>query len=241
MRIPDRYPATDALEPFPPDVTRPLREFFWIDPAPVGPILVPLRAGQHAAAIHGGLVMIPLETLLALALLTHPTEAHQNPGSLQHLASTREAIQTIAVEWELLDPREVKFVLSRPEDFEGDIRLLQRRWTDLVDAPPLSDSLRFPDRAVVNDLLAFNRSYRQLIDQRQAMEPALWWEFQETLSEVDRLYQIWDLVRDARCDYYYVTVRRQALKKLRCLIGESAYIDGALPPHVPLWRFVRLD
>jgi len=185
--------------------------------------------------------MFPLDTLLAVALLTYPTEAHHTPGSLHHLASTRQAVQTLAVEWELLDPREVKFVLSRAEDFEGDVRLLQRRWTDLADAPPLSDSLRFPDRTVVNDLLSFNRSYRQMIDQRQALEPALWWELQEILREVDRLYQIWDLVRDARCEYYYVTVRRQALKKLQGLIGEPAYSDGALPPHVPLWRFVRID
>ena len=185
--------------------------------------------------------MFPLDTLLAVALLTYPTEAHLNPGSLQHYHSTRQAVQTLAVEWEILDPREVKFVLSRAEDFEGDVKLLQRRWNDLHDAPPLADSLRFPDRTAVNDLLSFNRGYRQMIDQRQSLEPALWWELQEILTEVDRLYQIWDLVRDARCDYYYVTVRRQALKKLRETIQPGAYNDGALPPHVPLWRFVRLD
>lgn len=185
--------------------------------------------------------MIPLDTLLAVALLTSPTEAHLNPGSLQHLASTRQSVQTLAIEWEVLDPREVKFVLSRCEDFEGDVKLLHRRWHDLAGAPTLADSMRFPDRAMVNDLLSFNRGYRQLIDQRQTLDPALWWELQEILGEVDRLYQVYDLVRDARCEYYYVTVRRQALKKLREQLGVPAYNDGALPPHVPLWRFVRID
>lgn len=184
--------------------------------------------------------MLPLDTVFAVALLVYPVETN-SLSSPAHLVASRQAVQTLAVEWELLDPREVKFVLSRVEDFEGDVRLLQRRWADLADAPPLADSLRFPDRAAVTDLLSFNRGYRKMIDQRQGLAPLHWWEYQEILGEVDRLYQIWDLVRDARCDYYYVTVRRQALKKLRCLIGESQYLDGALPPHVPLWRFARVD
>ena len=66
-------------------------------------------------------------------------------------------------------------------------------------------------------------------------------ELREMLQEVDRLYNIWDTVRDARCDYYYVTVRRQALKKLRETVGDDAYYSGALPPHVPIWRFARID
>jgi hypothetical protein len=38
-----------------------------------------------------------------------------------------------------------------------------------------------------------------------------------------------------------VTVRRQALKKLRETVGEDAYWSGCLPPHVPVWRFARID
>ena len=59
--------------------------------------------------------------------------------------------------------------------------------------------------------------------------------------ETDRLYQVWDSVRDARCDFYYVTVRRQALKKLRDLIGEDAYLDAELPANVPTWRFNEMN
>ena len=60
-------------------------------------------------------------------------------------------------------------------------------------------------------------------------------------AEVDRLYQIWDTTRDARCEYYYIHVRRGALKKLRDAVGEEAYYSGTLPPHVPVWRFARID
>ena len=39
------------------------------------------------------------------------------------------------------------------------------------------------------------------------------------------------------CEYYYVTVRRQALKRLRHMVGHDDYFAGILPPYVPLWRF----
>ena len=90
-------------------------------------------------------------------------------------------------------------------------------------------------------MLSFNRAYRQHLDSRQTLELTNWWELREALQEADRLYQVWDTVRDARCDYYYVTVRRQALKKLRETVGEDAYCSGCLPPHVPVWRFGRID
>ena len=56
--------------------------------------------------------------------------------------------------------------------------------------------MRFPDRAQINDMLAFNRTYRQYLDNRQALELANAWELHEMRLEADRLYQIWDLVRD---------------------------------------------
>ena len=135
----------------------------------------------------------------------------------------------------------IELKIPAQEDFAGDLKLLRRRWDDLADAPPINDCMRFPDRALISDLLSFNRAYRQHLDSRQSLELTYWWELREALQEADRLYQIWDTVRDARCDYYYVTVRRQALKKLRDLIGEEAYYSSTLPPCVPLWRFEKID
>src|SRR5438093_1541624 len=75
---------------------------------------------------------------------------------------------------------------------------------------------------------------------RQPLELLNWWELRVALQETDHLYQVWDAVRDARCDYYYVTVRRLALKRLRDLVGEEAYYSSNLPPCVPLWRFEQI-
>ncbi len=46
---------------------------------------------------------------------------------------------------------------------------------------------------------------RQIIDLK---------DYSEQLRVLDRLYELWDTVRDARADYYYVNVRREALGKL---------------------------
>ena len=181
--------------------------------------------------------MLPLDHLLALALLTSPPASPEPTGLQGMLPGLRLSLQTLAVELEILDPREVRYILARPEDFAADLNLLRRRYRELATAPALADALRFPDRATVNELLAFNRSYRQHIDLRQSLELVHWWELRVTVEETDRLYRVWDKVRDARCPYYYVTVRRQALKALRDLIGRDCYYTGNLPPCVPLWHF----
>jgi hypothetical protein len=184
--------------------------------------------------------MFALDSVLAAALLTGAPSS-SDPASLHALyPSVHESLQALAVRWEILDPREVKYILARQEDFVSDLNLLRRRYQDLAHAPALAECARLPDRATVNDLLAFNRAYRQHIDVRQPVELLHWWELRGALQETDRLYQIWDTVRDARCDYYYVNVRRQALKRLRELIGEEAYFSSSLPPCVPLWRFQQI-
>src|SRR5208283_4676045 len=169
----------------------------------------------------------------AAALLTYPPDLPDPPVTADSFNQLRSSLQTLALDWELLDPREVRYVLARAEDFQSDLNLLRRRYSELADAPPVQDCCRFPDRSTVNELLAFNRAYRQYIDVRQPGEPARWWELRTALQETDYLYQVWDTVRDARCEYYYVTVRRQALKRLRELIGDEAYYNATLPPCVP--------
>jgi hypothetical protein len=185
--------------------------------------------------------MFPLDYLLAVALLGAPADIEDPPDIAQEFSTLRPTLQAVAVQWEILDPREVRYVLTRNEDFGSDLRLLRRRYIDLADAPPVHDCVRFPDRAVVNEMLAFNRAYRQHLETRLSMETMSWWDLRETLQEADRLYQVWDLVRDSRCDYYYVTVRRQALKRVKELVGDAAYYNGNMPPHVPVWRFARVD
>jgi hypothetical protein len=175
--------------------------------------------------------------LVAASLLTTPPDVPEPPIAADEWPVVQEALQSLAVEWEILDPREVRYVLARADDFENDLNLLRRRYQELRDAPKLADCQRFPERATVTELLAFNRAYKRFLDAKQTTEHDRASLVRAALKETDCLYQVWDSVRDARCEYYYITVRRQALKRLQTLLGPEAYAGGELPPHVPLWRF----
>jgi hypothetical protein len=185
--------------------------------------------------------MFPLDYLLAAALLAAPPDCPVASADVPFYLSLGSTMQSLGLEREVLDRREEQFMLTRGEDFADDLKLLRQRHADLLDAPPLYDCQRFPDRSVVSELLTFNRAYRQNLDNRLAVEASSRARLEEAIAETDHLYQIWDAVRDTRCDYYYINVRRQALKRLRDLIGEQAYYTGSLPPHVPVWRFQRID
>jgi len=182
-----------------------------------------------------------IETVIAYGLLFGQVKDIKDYKVLFYNPWIRFNLMKFAFDAEILDERETRYVLTRAEDFESDLKMLQWRYKELTDAPFISDSFRFPDRTVVSELLVSNRGYRNYLEMRKPMELANFWWFHDAMSETDQLYQIWDLVRDARCEYYYVTVRRSALKKLRDLLGDDSYYEGYLPPYVPLWRFARID
>jgi hypothetical protein len=185
--------------------------------------------------------MAAFDYLLAVAMLTAPP----NPSTLKKPvtlpAGVRSAIQTVAVDWEIMDQREAQYMLIRSEEYTADLTELRRRELDLADAPPLSDNYRFPNKEQINVQLDFNRAYWKHMDTRRTMDFAHADELRVILKETERLYQIWDTLKDARCECYYVPFRRRALKKLRDLVGPDAYYRGALPPPVPVWRFQEID
>src|SRR5690349_19321369 len=116
--------------------------------------------------VQEGPIMLPLDQILAVVLLTASPGAGQPAEMKQSFQALRLPLQSLAIQWELLDAREIKFlhILERPEEFTADLSLLRRRYHDLKNAPPLCDSNRFPDRTTANELLAFNRAYRQHLD-----------------------------------------------------------------------------
>lgn len=181
--------------------------------------------------------MSPCELVLAAALLTAPADTPETPPPPEQWAGLQAALHATAVTWEILDPRETRYVLARPEDFDADLNLLRRRRAELADAPKVGDAGRLPGRDTVNEFIRFNRAYRKGLEARQVWEADRADRIGEAVAETDRLYQVWDAVRDARCEFYYVTVRRQALAKLKAAVGPEAYETGALPPYVPEWRF----
>lgn len=185
--------------------------------------------------------MAPIDFMLAALLLMAPPENFPDSPDADIHACLGPALQSLSFHFEILDSRETRYVLSRPEDFSTDLRLLRKRYHELAEAPPLHDSLRFPDRTVIQEMLNFNRAYRHYLDAKKTMEPAFWEDLHAAVKETDQLHQVWDLIRDARCEYYYVTVRRHSLKKVLESIGPEAYYNGIYPPAVPIWRFASID
>jgi hypothetical protein len=174
--------------------------------------------------------MVPLDHVLALALLIAPADGE--PFRAPEHACVWRTLQQTALSLELLDPREVRYVLARREDFEADLPFLRRRYQDLRDAPPLADVWRFPPPEIAGRHLAHNRVVRrELALRRDAMGGHLGYDY--AVAEAERLYKIWDAARDAGSEFYYVSVRRQALALLRQMIGPEAYHQGELPPPFP--------
>jgi hypothetical protein len=177
--------------------------------------------------------MVPLDHVLALAVLIAPAGCGEPFCAPEHACVWR-TVQEIALSLELLDPREARYVLSRHGDFHADVQLVRRRLDELRDAPFVADAWRFPPSEVACRHLSHNRTFhRNLTLRRDALgaQPG----FDEALAETERLYKVWDAVRDACSEFYYVSVRRQALAQVRLMIGDDAYHKGQLPPPTPGW------
>lgn len=179
--------------------------------------------------------MTALELGLAILLLMTPPDTVEltDAAALHRLVAP--AMRYVAMQWEILDPRETDY-LKNGQDFASDLKLLQVRFEQFQGMPLVADAYRFPGRDLVNDMLSFNRSYREGINNRLDFDVVHGDQLRAILGETDLLYKVYDAVRDSRCEYYYVCYRRQALAQVRDLVGEQAYYTGQLPPHVPLWR-----
>ena len=151
--------------------------------------------------------------------------------------TVQAAICKVAIDWEIMDERETSFMMTRLDDMKDDLELLRLRYVELNGAPLVSDGKRFPHRDTISDMLSLNRDLCKHIEARQHVDTDRASAFRAALHETDTLYRVWDAVRDAKCEFYYITMRRQALKKVRNMIGAEAYYTGNLPPHIPTWRF----
>ncbi len=165
-----------------------------------------------------------LDIILVAVLLSSPSSQYDAAWA----TVLRPSLLTVAVNAELIDPRERDHV---------DIDLIRSRQAELSNAPTILEGQRFPDRKLINELLALNRSYRNYLTARMEIDSIHIEELRDAICETDQFYNVWDNLRDAQCDYYYVTVRRQALNTLRALIGAEAFYTGQMPTHVPVWHF----
>jgi hypothetical protein len=182
--------------------------------------------------------MFTCEIILAAALIASPKECPLPTNQIAWLEATKPTLLTISVSAEILDPRERAYLFT--QDLVDDLTMLQTRNGDLAWAPLLGECDRFPPRKTINDFLALNRAYRADMTNRLVIDLVHAEEIRTAICETDQLYYVWDTLRDAQCEYYYVTVRRQSLQLLRELSGPSAFYAGQMPPTVPVWHLPRI-
>ena len=87
-----------------------------------------------------------------------------------------------------------------------------------------------------SQLCTLNREYKQRLENRRELELDRGHHFDAAICETDCLYRVMDNARDAASPFYYVSVRRHALMKLRDQLGPEDWAAVRLPPPVPVWR-----
>jgi hypothetical protein len=180
--------------------------------------------------------MQPSDLLLAIALLSAPVGTPEQVPDSSRWPVMSAAIRWVAIDWEIMDEREV-FGMMSSGSFQYDIDFLRKRRIDLADAPKLNDSCWLPERQFANNNCHFNAVYRKHLEKRLIWEPDRFETISAVIAEADHLYQIWDAIRDAKGELNYVAGRRFALAKLKRLMSEEDWQACVLPPYVPDWRF----
>lgn len=151
-------------------------------------------------------------------------------------------LQLIFMYLEVLDIRECRYTLANAKDFENDFKMIMARYADLKDAPPLNMYLAFPNRDIATEFKVFNRKYQVHLEALKELYPYDG-RIDAIIAENKFLYKIWDDVSDISVEYYYVHVRKQALKRLReslDKIDSTYFYKGILPDPVPTYRFVYI-
>jgi hypothetical protein len=175
--------------------------------------------------------------VLAVVLLTSPPDPDAVKSLAPFAAALRPAVLQVALRVEVLDPREDEHIAGAGEGFAAELLELQTRYQALRRAPSLADCQLFPPRRLIDDWLASNREYRCQLEARLTVDQVHAEALRSAIHETEQLHELWNLLRDAQCEGYYVTVRRRSLLELRDRIGVEAYCRGQMPPHLPVWHF----
>lgn len=178
--------------------------------------------------------------VLALAIIMSPVDKNVNYDKYDSV-DMRHSLMAVSIQLELMDPREVSHWWNYRQ-FNDGCKELQVRYADLVDCPEVADSLRFPSREFCRNALEFNWNYTQHLENHLEIACDIdkpWIE--EAIKESIQLRRLWSSLEDTQAGYYYVYVKRRALREVRDTVGLKNYYQGILPPYVPLQYFQRID
>lgn len=180
----------------------------------------------------------PINRMIALALITG--KRLSNNEFMQTFKGQEDLmieLRYLALELELMDKREAPYIFKNEFMFVQDVQTVNDRFEAYKNAPSYHDSERFfQNTQIIGNMLAFNRQYRDDLQNRLQLDTIHQQEIEAAIIETNQLHQVWSKINDCVSKYYYITVRREVLQDLRTLIGDEAYYSGNLPPYVPIWR-----
>lgn len=179
-----------------------------------------------------------IKALLLLAMIS-PESKDAHMEALKSFPKAHQVATELFVNLELLDEREKRYVFNKHEELECDTTMMVSRYNSLKNAPKLQDHIRFNiSRNTINDLVRFNRSFNKYCESQIPFNLDRAGQYQAAMKECNQLYEVWDVLRDSKCEFYYIHIRRTALNRYKQLMGEEAYNNGELPEYyVPSWRF----
>ena len=102
--------------------------------------------------------MFTYDCVLAAVLLTSPIESAE---LAPHVELVQPAFLQMAIDAEILDVREEQYLQGLSKDPAGDWKVLRQRFDHFLCAPAVDECARFPQRALIEEFLAFNRAYRK--------------------------------------------------------------------------------
>lgn len=170
---------------------------------------------------------------VAVLLLLSPTTP---PVSSRAPEPLWAALKRVAQATEVVGPHE-----RWATDFRSELAYCRRHYRELDEAPPLQDCLRLPSAEMAVGYCRLNWSYQEGLKARRWVNRHRWDELSEALEEAQKLYQVWELVRESLSPDRSWACRRRALLRLRESLGPAAYYAGDLPPCLPHWRFAEID
>jgi len=183
--------------------------------------------------------MTPLLLALSLAAPVAPLRAARPVAAAP--ADPLAALRSWAVREELVGTEEARWLLERPRDLPAFLLVIHERRTRLACCPHLWELGRFPPREYVQAQWRFAHAFRAHCQQRIAEHDDQAGAWAMALAESTPLYAAWDALDDATCVGRDVADRREALGRLRRVLGEERWYKGEMPECVPVWRFARVE
>ncbi len=184
--------------------------------------------------------VLPSDASWAAREIQSPVNSPVSPIPPEKFDAISKAVHLVAIEWQIMDERESRYICSKQEQFQEDVNFLRKRLNDLKDTPMIEDACRIPEKKLLDDAIAFNRQYKSHLDLRVIWEADRAHVLNEAIQETEYLYRLYDAMRESKCDFHYVSYRRLSLAKARKYMGEVAWEKGEIPDCVPIWRFYTL-